>query len=107
MISREVDRNRGDPSFDLDRLCRALGVSRRYVQRVFERQSMTFSTILRQKRVEFAVARLLEGRDKIESIAFESGYSDLSAFYRAVKRETGRSPGEIRRGRRRACTDHA
>jgi AraC-like DNA-binding protein len=97
MVSLEMDRHVGNSEFDLDQLCHSLDVSRRYVQRVVERHGTTFSALLRRKRMEFAHGRLLHSRRTIEAIAAESGYSGLSAFYRAFKREFGFAPGAIKR----------
>ena len=96
MVNLEMDRHLGDPEFDLARLTRSLGVSHRYVQRVMERRGTTFSTLLRQKRMEFARHHLASRGCKIEMIAAESGYTELSAFYRAFKRQFGYAPGAVR-----------
>lgn len=97
LVSLEIDRNLADPEFDLTRLSRRLHGSNRSVQRVLERYGTTFSALLRRKRMEFAHDRLRESRCSIEVIAEESGYSGLSAFYRAFKREFGISPGAVSR----------
>lgn len=96
-IGLEMDRRIGDAGFDLDQLSRSTGLSRRYVQRVMEHHGTTFSKQLRQKRMEYARNRLTSSRCKIDGIAAESGYSELSAFYRAFKRQFGYAPGAVRR----------
>jgi AraC-like DNA-binding protein len=97
VIGLEMDRRIGDAGFDLDRLARCTGLSHRYVQRVMERHGTTFSTLLREKRMEYARNRLTSSRCKIDEIVAESGYSELSAFYRAFKRQYGYAPGAVRR----------
>ena len=97
VIGLEMDRCIGDAGFDLDRLTRSIGLSHRYVQRVMERHGTTFSALLREKRMEFAHSRLASRRCKIEEVVAESGYSELSAFYRAFKRQFGYAPGAVRR----------
>ena len=47
--------------------------------------------------LELAHSRLASRRCKIEEIVAESGYSELSAFYRAHKRQFGFAPGAVRR----------
>ena len=96
IINLEVECHLGDPEFDLDWLTHRLGVSRRYVQRVMARHDTTFSTLLRQKRMEFARGRLIGHPCKVEKIAVRSGYTELFAFYRAFKREFGYAPGAVR-----------
>ncbi len=97
VIGLEMDRRIGDAGFDLDRLARGIGLSHRYVQRVMERHGTTFSALLRQKRMDLAHSRLSSRRCKIEEIVADSGYSELSAFYRAFKRQFGYAPGAVRR----------
>lgn len=97
IISLEMDRRIGDAGFDLDRLTHGIGLSHRYIQRVMERHGTTFSALLREKRMEFARNRLTSSRCKIEEVVAESGYSELSAFYRAFKRQFGYAPGALRR----------
>ncbi|MHA1529028.1 MAG: helix-turn-helix domain-containing protein [Alphaproteobacteria bacterium] len=96
VIGLEMDRHIGDAGFDLDRLARGIGLSHRYVQRVMERHGTTFSALLREKRMEYARNRLTSSRCKIDEIVAESGYSELSAFYRAFKRQFGYAPGAVR-----------
>lgn len=96
IVNLEVERHLGDSEFDLDRLTHSLGVSRRYIQRLMERRGTTFSTLLRQKRMEFARGRLISHPGKIDEVAARSGYTELSAFYRAFKREFGYAPGAVR-----------
>lgn len=100
MVGLEMDRNLDNPEFDLDWLCRSLELSPRCVQRLLERHGTTFSALLREKRMAFAHRRLLDGRCTIEKIAGESGYSGLSAFYRAFRKEFGVPPGSVQRPRR-------
>jgi AraC-like DNA-binding protein len=97
VIGLEMDRCIGDAGFDLDRLTRSIGLSHRYVQRVMERHGTTFSALLRQKRMDLAHSRLSSRRCKIEEVVAESGYTELSAFYRAFKRQFGYPPGAVRR----------
>jgi AraC family L-rhamnose operon regulatory protein RhaS len=43
-------------------------------------------------RIEYACQLLREASRSILAIAFETGYEDLSSFYRAFKREKGLPP---------------
>ena len=97
IVKLEMERNLGDSEYNLDRLTCSLGVSRRYIQRVMERQGTTFSAQLREKRMVFARNRLASHACKVEEIAARSGYTELSAFYRAFKRQFGYAPGAVRR----------
>ena len=99
LITLGIERDLAEPEFGLDRLCKAIGMSPRSVQRILARRGTTFSALLRRKRMEQARRRLEAGHDSIETVALESGYCGLSAFYRAFRREFGISPGAVARPR--------
>ncbi|MEC5322113.1 helix-turn-helix transcriptional regulator [Aurantimonas sp. A3-2-R12] len=96
IIELEIDRSLADAEFGLSRISRRLGLSSRYVQRVMLRHDTAFSTMLRERRMDFARGLLSDTNRSIEAIASASGYSELSAFYRAFKRCFGVTPGEFR-----------
>ncbi len=93
----EIERSLGDPEFDLARLSASLGVGRRSLQRLLARHGTSFSELLRERRLTAARARLSAGGATVEQVAAESGYLELSAFYRAFRRRFGVPPGELRR----------
>ena len=87
----------------LDDAALELGMSRRRFTALFaEITGQTWAEYLTALRVEYAQTLLRQTSRSIVSIAFECGYEDLSSFYRAFKRHTGRSPGQWREGRRGA-----
>ena len=49
-----------------------------------------------QLRIRYAQKLLVETNRTIESIAFETGYEELSGFYRAFKKIAGQSPKQFR-----------
>jgi AraC-like DNA-binding protein len=75
------------------------GVSPRYVQMLFEREGMTFSQFLLDRRLTRAHRMLSDpqfaGRT-ISAIAYASGFGDLSHFNRAFRRRYGESPSDVR-----------
>lgn len=75
---------------------KALAMSERTLHRRLRREATTFRALLDQFRHEKAVALLTSRRHSIAEIAFLLGYSELSAFYRAFRRWTGRSPADLR-----------
>jgi AraC-like DNA-binding protein len=75
---------------------KALAMSERTLHRRLEHERTTFRKLLDQFRHEKAVALLASRRYSIADVAFLLGYSELSAFYRAFRRWTGRSPAELR-----------
>ena len=75
---------------------KALAISERTLHRRLEQEQTTFRKLLDQFRHETAVALLTSRRYNIAQTAFLLGYSELSAFYRAFRRWTSRSPAELR-----------
>ncbi len=74
----------------------ALAMSERTLHRRLEEEGMTFRKLLDQFRHEKAVELLASRKHSIAEVAFLLGYSELSAFYRAFKRWTSRSPAGLR-----------
>lgn len=71
------------------------GISTRYVQMLFEEEGTTFTEYLQSLRLEFAMRRLGETRHfkiRVADIAFEAGFSELTAFNRLFRRRFGDTP---------------
>jgi len=75
---------------------RALAMSERTLHRRLADEQTTFRELLDRFRHEKAVELLTTRRHGIAEVAFLLGYSEMTAFYRAFKRWTGRSPAELR-----------
>ncbi len=56
----------------------------------------SWSAYLTRLRIDYACQLLRETSRSVLAIAFESGYEDLSTFYRAFKRHKGLPPREWR-----------
>ena len=81
-------------SFEVSTL---LGISERYFLRLFHREvSKTFREYLREIRMKRAAELLRNRALSIKGIASDSGYSDLSNFYRDFKLVHRMSPRQIR-----------
>jgi AraC family L-rhamnose operon regulatory protein RhaS len=85
----------------LDGVAEGLAMSRRRFTQLFrEVTGSTWADHLAGLRVDYA-RQLLEETDRsIVAIAFESGFEDVSSFYRAFKRGTGLAPNQWRRTHR-------
>jgi AraC family L-rhamnose operon regulatory protein RhaS len=84
---------------DLDHAAAQLGMSRRRFTHLFrEATGTTWSDYLAQLRIDYACQLLHHGGRGIAAVAFECGFEDLSSFYRAFKRRTGRTPHAWRQG---------
>lgn len=96
LIESEIGRAELSPAW----LAARLGLSLRTLQRVFHRYGGTPGSMIVQKRIESAGARLADpGRrsESITEIALACGFSDLSYFCRSFHHSTGYSPSEFRR----------
>ncbi|WP_419738362.1 helix-turn-helix domain-containing protein [Ruegeria sp.] len=97
-----IEQNAMDPAFGPQALAEALQVSPRTLQRHFGTLGETASKRLMSVRLETAKARLKEvnsdvGRDTIAAVAYDSGFNDLSHFYKVFRERFGVSPGAVRK----------
>lgn len=83
----------------LAQLCRAVGASKRTVERLFlEEAAMTFGKWRQQLRIMHSLTLLAEGA-KVTHVALEAGYSTPSAFVAAFKKVLGTTPTSYFRAR--------
>jgi AraC-like DNA-binding protein len=80
------------------RVAKVLGMSERTLHRRLEEEGASFTGLLDELRRELAVLYLGEPRLAVYEVALLLGYSEPSAFFRAFKRWTGRTPQEHREG---------
>ncbi len=85
-----------DSSADIARVARALGASPRTLQRRLAGEGQTFASVLDQVRYEMAAGFLADRERSIADVAWLVGFHELSAFYRAFRRWSGRTPAEYR-----------
>ncbi len=91
-IARFLCANPADAG-ELDALARRAGASKRTVQRLFEAQThLSFARWRQRMRLLVAVEKLGTGHS-VTATALDVGYSSLSAFVSAFRREFGVSPG--------------
>ncbi|MBR0857478.1 AraC family transcriptional regulator [Bradyrhizobium liaoningense] len=78
-----------------------LGVTPRYLQRLFEADGKTFSSFLTEQRLKRAHRMLREpdfAERPVSSIAYDVGFGDLSYFNRCFRRAYGATPSDVRSG---------
>lgn len=78
-----------------------LGVTPRYLQRLFEVDGKTFSSFLTEQRLKRAHRMLREpdfAERPVSSIAYDVGFGDLSYFNRCFRRAYGATPSDVRSG---------
>lgn len=93
-----LQRHHADPSFGVDDLARAYGVSRRYLEVVFARHGAGPGAHLRAVRLRRA-SRLLaaDHRLTVAAAARQAGFGDLNTFIRAFRRAWEVTPDAWRR----------
>ncbi len=85
-----------DPDINIDRMARRLHISQRTLQRRLRLAGTSFQELIEQARREQALRLLHDQRLTLSEVAFKTGYSEMSTFYRAFRRWTGKTPGEYR-----------
>ena len=104
-IKAEVRDQIGSHDLSVATVAARLGMTPRYVHKLFEREGMTFSEFVLARRLERAL-RMLTGERfaalTISAIAYDCGFSDLSYFYRTFRRAYNATPTDLRKASRRA-----
>jgi AraC-like DNA-binding protein len=77
-------------------VARRLGMSARNLHRRLRDEGRTYQQIVDEVRMAMAEAYLADRRIKAVEVGFLLGFSDASAFYRAFRRWTGKTPAEYR-----------
>ena len=82
----------------VEQLARACGVSRRGLERAFERcGAVSPAVLIRERKIAAVIDLLADGMSSIESVSSQAGFSDAAGLSNFVKRMTGRNPGSFRR----------
>jgi AraC-like DNA-binding protein len=83
----------------LGEIAKRLGVSERTLTRLLASEGCTFSGILDALRLDLAKSYLREQNLPISEITWLLGFQNVSAFFHAFKRWTGKTPKQVRSGR--------
>ena len=81
-----------------ERVARCFGLTLRTLRRRLANEGYALSTLIDEARCRVACDALLREELSLPAVAEMVGFSEASAFFRAFKRWTGRTPGEFRRG---------
>lgn len=96
-LAREVLREPGRP-WSTGEMAQRLGVSRTRLFRLFSAEAGTTpAQFVTRLRLEAASAAIRDTGEPLAEIAHWAGFSDQSALTRAMRRETGLTPGALRR----------
>jgi AraC-like DNA-binding protein len=94
-----IDRRVADPALDPAKIAAAIGVSTRYLHRVFEASENSVSASIRATRLQRAHQDLTDRRLRqrsISEIANRNGFANQSSFATCFKKEFGVSPRTVR-----------
>jgi AraC-like DNA-binding protein len=94
-----LDRNVGNEKVDMDAVANAIGLSKRQVFRIFEREGFSATRYLLLKRLTHARRMLVSGGEnlRINDVAWRCGFVSAAHFSRAFKKEYGESPMTFKR----------
>ena len=83
--------------FKLDNLSDKLGISNQQLSQIINQQlGQSFSHFVNGYRIATAKEKLIQTNDKIEAIAYDSGFNNKVSFYQAFKKVTEQSPKQFR-----------
>lgn len=98
---REIDMRLADPAMSVGDLARKAGMSEVYLRKLFKQVTgMGPAAFVQRRRIEQACLLLRLSGKSIKTIAAETGFNELTFFYRVFSRWTHTTPG-----RYRACVD--
>ncbi len=96
LVNRRVRETLGETPPTLERIAAELRMSPRTLQRHLSQAGTGFSELLDELRHELALEYVRDMKRPLGEVAYLLGYSELSAFLRAFKRWTGKTPSEVR-----------
>jgi AraC-like DNA-binding protein len=86
-----------DPGLRLADLARVTQLSPYHLSRLFHRScGVTISQLRSRLKVRQALDRLADGQRDLAALAAEAGFADQAHLTRTFRRQTGRTPGQLR-----------
>ncbi|MGF7162475.1 AraC-like DNA-binding protein [Rhodoligotrophos appendicifer] len=95
-VKHWIETHLSDPNLTLERIANANGMSLRYLHRLFERDEMSASEWIWDRRLQLCYDQIAkaDGRS-ITSIAFENGFNSSAHFSTMFRRKYGVAPREV------------
>ena len=91
-----IEKHVAAPQLGRSFVAEQLGLSEKSLQRKLAEKGLTFQALYVSVRKRLALSYLSDTRIPLTEVSILLGFSDSSAFYRAFKRWTGRTPGDYR-----------
>jgi acetamidase/formamidase/AraC-like DNA-binding protein len=98
-VCQTIERALDDPDLSPARVAQSVGISERYLQRLFETRSDNFTHYVRERRLyrtSMDLADPAEAHHTVSEIAFRYGFNDAAHFSRAFRERFGMSPRAYR-----------
>lgn len=98
-IKQHVLARLADPGLSIESVASGVGLSTRYVSRLFQNHGETFGRYLLQERIDRCKRELVNPSMRalrVSEIALRSGFNNLSHFSRVFRESVGRSPSDYR-----------
>lgn len=96
-VKRLIEKNLMDGAFDAEMAAKHLNMSRQTLYRKLKNDGASYSELVDDVKKNKAVYLLKQQQLPLTVIAYDLGFSELSAFTRAFKRWTGETPAEYRK----------
>lgn len=98
-IKAFIEENLADSSFSIAQVAEAQGITPRAIQKLFNRESTTYSSYVLARRLALAQGMILSeaATVPISQIAYNVGFNDLSYFNRTFRTRYGARPSDLRR----------
>lgn len=86
-----------DEHISCEKMSEYIGMNASYFSRLFKKETgMSFSDYVIKKKIEKATYLLKYSELPVEEIANLTGFTNVCYFYKAFKKVTGKTPGDIR-----------
>lgn len=98
-IGQYLRRHFADPNLSPSDVAEAIGVSRRYLHKLYTAENRSFRRDLITLRIEACVKAFADAKQAgktIADIAFAAGYTDISQFNRHFRKLKGATPSSVR-----------
>jgi AraC-like DNA-binding protein len=97
-VRRAVSESLADGAPPMRAVAQRLAMSERTLRRRLADEDLRYEEVVTDVQKTVATSLLVTTEQSLVDIAFLTGYSDQTAFHRAFKRWTGKTPQEVRRG---------